>query len=359
MSKSATDSEIKRAYFNLAKTYHPDKNKEDPRAKEKFIEISNAYEVLSDKQKRQQYDLMGHQDHGFGDRGFSYQDFHGAEQQFHTFTQEFEDIINQFVGRESMGTTQTAYTLALTFMEAVQGCTKKVTHSFMEQCENCQGTGADNNYGYTTCRFCKGAGTRGIQLGPIRFQETCDACGGAGKMPKRMCLECKGTGSVKEHRELSIRVPAGVKHGQSTMVTDPVSGMKIILRFDVRESLDFRRNGDDVHSDVSAHMVQAVFGGNIRVLGLSGMMDVAIPAGIQSHHKIRLTGRGVPRMNGTGEGDHYLHVKITIPKNLTEDQHQLMLKFAKSLDPEDIHGDFKDYDFSSIFAKLKRKVKGE
>ena len=358
MSKSATDSEIKKAYFNLAKTYHPDKNKEDPRAKEKFIEISNAYEVLSSKEKRQQYDLMGHQDHGFGG-GFSYQDFQGAEQQFHSFTQEFEDIISQFMGGESRGTTQKAYTLALTFMEAVQGCTKNVMHSFMVQCENCQGSGADNTFGFTTCRFCKGAGTRGIHLGPIRIQETCDACGGVGKMPKRMCLDCKGTGSVKEQRELSIRVPAGVKHGQSTIVTDPVSKMRIILRFDVRESLDFRRNGDDVHSDVSVHMVQAVFGGNIRVLGLNGMIDVAIPAGIQSHHKIRLTGRGVPRMNGTGEGDHYLHVKITIPKNLTEDQHQHLLKFSKSLDPEDIHGDYKEYDYSSIFAKLKRKVKGD
>ena len=361
VSKSSTDSEIKQAYFKLAKQFHPDKNTEDPRAKEKFVEIGNAYEVLSSKEKRQQYDLMGHHDQGLGGSGFSYQDFQGAEQQFHTFTEDFQDIINQFMGGGgSTGRgTQTSYTLALTFMEAVQGCTKQVPHSFLAECETCEGRGADNKYGFTTCRFCKGSGRRGIQLGPIRLQETCDGCGGVGRVPKRMCLDCKGTGRVNEHRELSLRVPAGVLHGQSTVITDPVSRVKIVLRFNVHDSRDFRRDGDDVHSDVLVHMVQAVFGGNIRVLGLNGMMDVSVPSGVQSHHKIRLTGRGIPRINGTGQGDHYLHVKIVIPKDLTEAQHQNLLNFAKSLDPEDIHGEYKERDYSSIFAKLKRKVKGK
>ena len=182
----------------LAKQFHPDKNTEDPRAKEKFVEIGNAYEVLSSKEKRQQYDLMGHHDQGLGGSGFSYQDFQGAEQQFHTFTEDFQDIINQFMGGGgSTGRgTQTSYTLALTFMEAVQGCTKQVPHSFLAECETCEGRGADNKYGFTTCRFCKGSGRRGIQLGPIRLQETCDGCGGVGRVPKRMCLDCKGTGRV-------------------------------------------------------------------------------------------------------------------------------------------------------------------
>ena len=223
VSKSSTDSEIKQAYFKLAKQFHPDKNTEDPRAKEKFVEIGNAYEVLSSKEKRQQYDLMGHHDQGLGGSGFSYQDFQGAEQQFHTFTEDFQDIINQFMGGGgSTGRgTQTSYTLALTFMEAVQGCTKQVPHSFLAECETCEGRGADNKYGFTTCRFCKGSGRRGIQLGPIRLQETCDGCGGVGRVPKRMCLDCKGTGRVNEHRELSLRVPAGVLHGQRTLYNRP------------------------------------------------------------------------------------------------------------------------------------------
>ena len=362
VSRSASDDEIKRAYFKLAKEYHPDVNK-DPGAKGKFVEIGKAYEVLSNQEKRKQYDLMGHQGEQYAQQGFHYGDFHGAEEQFRSFTQEFEDIINQFMGGghrvERSQSRQAEYTVPLTFMESAQGCTKHITHAFMVKCENCGGSGADNDYGFTTCRFCNGNGVLRRSLGPIQIQETCDKCNGAGKMPKRMCLDCRGTGEVKEERELSIRVPAGVLDKQSTMVRDPTSGQSILLHFRVNESLDFRRNGDDIHSTITVHMVQAAFGGNIRVMGLNGLMDVAIPAGVQSHHKIRLTGRGIPRINGTGKGDHYLHVKISIPKSLTEDQHQQLLKFAKLIDPEDMHGDFKAHDYSSIFAKLKRKVKGE
>ena len=365
VSRAAPDDEIKRAYFKLAKQCHPDISKEKG-AKEKFVEIGKAYEVLSDPHKRKHYDLMGHQGAEHAEQGFHYEDFHGAEEQFRSFTQEFQDIISQFMSPFQQGgihthsqTLQAEYTVPLTFMEAAQGCTKHVRHSFMVKCELCGGSGADNDYGFTTCRFCKGNGVIRSQLGPIQIQETCSHCGGAGKMPKRMCLDCRGTGAVKEQRELSIRVPAGVLDKQSTMVKDPNSGQSILLQFKVNESLDFRRTGDDIHSDIRVHMVQAVFGGNIRVMGLNGLIDVAIPPGVQSHHKIRLTDRGIPRINGTGNGDHYLHVKIIIPKNLSEDQHQHLLKFAKLLDPEDMHGNFKAYDYSSIFAKLKRKVKGE
>ncbi|KAB5526138.1 hypothetical protein PHYPO_G00148300 [Pangasianodon hypophthalmus] len=327
--RTATQKEIKKAYYQLAKKYHPDTNPDDPQAKEKFAKLAEAYEVLSDEVKRKQYDT-------YGSAGPSAS---GAGQQYWrsgtTVDPEelFRKIFGEFAGAQGFGNFSSIfeqpleYVMELTFTQAAKGVNKEITVNIEDDCPRCHGKGYEPGTKVTHCHYCNGTGMESVNTGPFMMRSTCRRCGGRGSIIITPCVMCRGTGNTKQKKSLMVPVPAGVEDGQTVRMS--LGSKQIYITFRVQRSPVFRRNGPDIHSDVMISVAQAILGGTARAQGLYGTVDIAIPPGIQTDQKICLGGKGIARVNGYGYGDHYVHMKIKVPKKLTRRQRDLILSYAE------------------------------
>jgi molecular chaperone DnaJ len=340
VSRTASTDEIKKAYRKLARKYHPDVNKDDPQAEEKFKEITEAYEVLSDSEKRARYDQFGHADPGaagFGGQGFSgFGDFGG-----------FGDIFDMFFGGggRPRGPRQGAdlqYNLQLDFKEAAFGVEKELEIPRMEECQTCHGTGSKPGFSPETCRVCHGTGVQeqiiNTPLGRMVNRRTCQACGGDGKRITHPCNECHGAGQVRVRRKIHVKIPAGVDTGNRIRIPGAgeagEKGAKpgdLYVVVHVREHEFFRREGQDVYCEVPISFVQAALGDEIEVETLDGRVRLRIPEGTQSGTSFRLRGRGIPFVHSDRRGDQHVRVNVITPRQLTEKQKELLRQLGKEL----------------------------
>ncbi|XP_018417041.1 PREDICTED: dnaJ homolog subfamily A member 3, mitochondrial [Nanorana parkeri] len=329
--RNASQKEIKKAYYQLAKKYHPDTNKEDPQAKEKFSKLAEAYEVLSDEFKRKQYDAYGTADFAAGASGGGQQYWRGGP----TVDPEelFRKIFGEFSGGSSFGGFNNIFEqphefiMDLTFTQAAKGVNKEMTINITDTCPRCNGKGNEPGTKVQHCHYCNGTGMETINTGPFVMRSTCRRCGGRGTTMTNPCLSCRGSGETKQKKTVTVPVPAGVEDGQTVRM--PVGKKEIFITFRVQKSPIFRRDGADIHSDLLISIAQAVLGGTSRTQGLYEPISVVIPPGTQPDQRIRISGKGIPRMNSYGFGDHYIHIKLKIPRNLSDKQRTLMVSFAE------------------------------
>ncbi|MEL3974178.1 molecular chaperone DnaJ [Rossellomorea oryzaecorticis] len=364
VGKGASKDELKKAYRKLSKKYHPDINKEAD-ADQKFKEISEAYEVLSDDQKRAQYDRFGHTDPNQGFGGGA--DFGGGG------FGGFEDIFNTFFGggggrrRDPNAPRQGAdlqYTMSLKFEEAVFGKETEIEIPKEEECDTCHGSGAKPGTKVETCSHCKGAGQLNVEqntpFGRIVNRRVCHYCNGTGKQIKEKCSTCGGAGKVQKRRTINVKIPAGIDDGQQLRVTGqgepgvnggPPGDLYVV--FHVRSHDFFERNGDDIYCEMPVTFAQAALGDEIEVPTLHGKVKLKVPSGTQTGTRFRLKGKGVPNVRGYGTGDQHVQVKVVTPTKLTDKQKQLLREFA------DISGQVPDEQHESFFDKVKKAFKGE
>lgn len=334
--RTATQKEIKKAYYQMAKKYHPDTNKDDPQAKEKFAQLAEAYEVLSDEVKRKQYDTYGSA--GF-DAGAESQQYWGSGASINP-EELFRKIFGEFSGAQGFGDFNgifdqpQEYVMELTFAQAAKGVNKEITVNIEATCQRCDGRGHEPGSKIQHCGSCNGTGMETVNTGPFVMRSTCRRCGGRGSVITSPCTACRGTGQTKQRKTVMVPVPAGIEDGQTVRM--PVGRKEIFITFRVQKSPIFRRDGADIHSDVMVSVAQAILGGSVRAQGLYESINLSIPPGIQSDQRIRLSGKGIPRVSGYGYGDHYVHVKIKIPKMLTDRQRALLMSYAE--DETDVEG---------------------
>ncbi|XP_056309092.1 LOW QUALITY PROTEIN: dnaJ heat shock protein family (Hsp40) member A3a [Danio aesculapii] len=337
--RSATQKEIKKAYYQMAKKYHPDTNKEDPQAKEKFAQLAEAYEVLSDEVKRKQYDTYGSAGFDAGRAGAGHQQYWGGGTSIDP-EELFRKIFGEFSGAQGFGDFNAIfnqpqeYVMELTFAQAAKGVNKEITVNIEGTCQRCDGRGHEPGSKVQHCGNCNGTGMETVNTGPFVMRSTCRRCGGRGSVITSPCVACRGTGQTKQRKTVTVPVPAGIEDGQTVRM--PVGKKEIFITFRVQKSPIFRRDGADIHSDVMISVAQAILGGTIRAQGLYETVNLSIPVGTQTDQRIRLSGKGIPRVSGYGYGDHYVHIKIKIPKMLTDRQRALMMSYAE--DESDVEG---------------------
>ncbi|KAL2251223.1 UNVERIFIED_CONTAM: Chaperone protein dnaJ GFA2, mitochondrial [Sesamum indicum] len=344
ISKNATASEIKKAYYGLAKKLHPDTNKDDPEAEKKFQEVQKAYEVLKDEEKRQQYDQIGHEafERAGNGEGPGFDPFGGG---FNPFQDIFRnaDIFNIF--NRDMGGEDVKVSVELSFIEAVQGCTKTLSILTDLACNTCGGTGVPPGTRPETCKRCRGSGMTISQNGPFTLQSTCPNCGGAGKIVSSFCKSCKGKRVVKGTKTVKLNVMPGVDNNETIKIprsggADPDGNHPgdLYVMIKVREDPVFRREGADIHVDAVLSISQAILGGTIQVPTLTGDVVVKVRPGTQPGQKVVLRKKGIKIRNSFSFGDEYVHFNVSIPTNLTQRQRQLIEEFAKEEQGEDDKG---------------------
>jgi len=369
VSRDATEEEIKKAYRNLAKKYHPDMNPGDKEAEKKFKEINEAYQVLSDPQKRAQYDQFGHSafdgGSGFGDfSGF------GGFNGFGGFDINLDDIFDSFFGgfagrRKSSGPVKGAdlrYDLELSFEEAVFGAKKEINVTRYEKCTRCDGSGAKPGTKPVTCPVCGGTGqvqhTQTSPFGRFVSIRTCERCKGEGRIITEPCPECKGTGKVRKARTVVLNVPPGIDDGSVLTLRNegepgqrggPPGDLHVYIR--VKPHPIFKREGYDIVCEIPISFVDAALGGEITVPTLDGEVKYYIPEGTQTGTVFKLKGKGVPKFKGSGRGDQYFRVMVEVPKKLTEKQKELLRQFAETMGQE------KETGNSSFYNKMKKAFK--
>ena len=344
LQKGASDDEIKKAYRSLAKKYHPDLNKE-PGAEEKFKEINEPYETLSDPQKRSRYDQYGFDDPtaGFGGQGGGFGGFGGAGG-----FGGFEDIINSFFGggarRSSNGPHQGADVekqMNITFEEAVFGCTKRIRVTVDDECMQCGGSGAASKSDVKTCQKCGGRGRVIMRqqtiFGYTNVEAACPDCGGKGKVITKKCPECNGKGRVRRTKDVDVNIPAGILSGMTIRV--PGAGEAgfnggpngdLYIKIYAADHPQFKRDGQDIYLEIPLSFSQAALGDNIEVPTIDGNVSVKIPAGTQPGTKLRLRGRGTKNpKGGSSRGDQYVICNIVIPTNLSKTETDLISQLAQ------------------------------
>ncbi|KAM7419717.1 hypothetical protein PAMA_016687 [Pampus argenteus] len=332
ISRTATQKDIKKAYYQLAKKYHPDTNPDDPEAKEKFAKLAEAYEVLSDEVKRKQYDT-------YGAAGFD-PNRAGAGQQYYRAggasldpEELFRKIFGDFTGAKGFGDFNSMFeqrpefVMELTFAEAAKGADKELTVNIEDACPRCVGKGSEPGTKVSHCHYCNGTGMESINTGPFVMRTACRRCGGKGSIITTPCALCRGSGQTKKRQTVTVPVPAGVENGQTVRMS--VGKGEILITFRVQRSPVFRRSGIDIHSDMFISVAQAILGGTATTQGLHDTISIVIPVSCQADQVIQLQGKGIRRMNSYSYGDHYVHIKIKVPKKLTRRQRSLMLSYAE------------------------------
>ena len=348
LSKDASQDEIKRAYRKLSKKYHPDINKE-PGAEEKYKEILEAYETLSDAQKRAAYDQYGPDGaNGFGGQG-SFGGFDGG-----AGFGGFEDIFSSFFGGGATRNPNAPrqgddlqYRVNLSFEEAVFGAEKEIHYNREVTCKTCSGSGAKPGTSPVTCGRCHGHGVINVDtqtpLGMMRRQVTCDVCHGTGQEIKDPCQTCRGTGREKQSHTVSVKIPAGVETGQQIRLAGqgeagfnggPYGDLFVVIN--VNPSDKFTRDGSTIYYTLNISFVQAALGDTVEVPTVHGNVEMVIPAGTQTGKTFRLKGKGAPRLRGGSQGDQLVTVKIVTPTKLNDAQKEALLAFAKASGDEKI-----------------------
>ncbi|KAK4372209.1 hypothetical protein RND71_007593 [Anisodus tanguticus] len=338
VNRNATASEIKKAYYGLAKRLHPDMNKDDPDAEKKFQEVSKAYEVLKDDKTREQYDQLGHDafnsmnNGGGGGPGFD--PFGGFRSPFEDMFRN-ADIFGNIFNRD-MGGEDVKVPIELSFMEAVQGCAKTITFQTDLPCTACGGSGVPPGTRPETCKRCKGSGVSISQTGPFTLQTTCPACKGTGKIVSNFCKSCKGNRVLRGPKTVKVEIMPGVDTDETLKVygsggADPEANrpgdLYVVIK--VREDPVFRREGSDIHVDAALSITQAILGGTIQVPTLTGDVVVKVRAGTQPGQKVVLKKKGIKGRNSYSFGDQFVHFNVSIPTSLTPRQRQLIEEFAK------------------------------
>lgn len=361
LQKGASKEEIKRAYKKLSKKHHPDINKEED-ADVKFKEIAEAYEVLSDDQKKAQYDQFGHAGMGQG-AGFGGQDFGGFG--------GFEDIFSSFFGggarRDPNAPRQgndLQYQLNITFEEAVFGVEKEITVKKEVECDTCKGTGAKPGTKVNTCSTCGGRGNVQVEqntpFGRVRTERPCHDCGGTGKTFEAKCSDCGGTGRTIKNVKIKVSVPAGVDTGQQIRLAGqgepginggPAGDLYVV--FKVADHTHFERAGEDIFYTLNLSIAQAALGDEVEVPTLDGKAKITIPSGTQTGKRFRLKEKGIQNVHGYGKGDLYVTVNVVTPVKMTNRQAELLREFAE------IDGTEINEQPSNFFDKTKRFFKGE
>ena len=348
VSKDASQDEIKRAYRKLSKKYHPDINKE-PGAEEKYKEILEAYETLSDVQKRAAYDQYGPDGaNGFGGQG-SFGGFDGG-----AGFGGFEDIFSSFFGGGATRNPNAPrqgddlqYRVNLSFEEAVFGAEKEIHYNREVTCKTCSGSGAKPGTSPVTCGRCHGHGVINVDtqtpLGMMRRQVTCDVCHGTGQEIKDPCQTCHGTGREKQSHTVSVKIPAGVETGQQIRLAGqgeagfnggPYGDLFVVIN--VNPSDKFTRDGSTIYYTLNISFVQAALGDTVEVPTVHGNVEMVIPAGTQTGKTFRLKGKGAPRLRGGSQGDQLVTVKIVTPTKLNDAQKEALLAFAKASGDEKV-----------------------
>jgi molecular chaperone DnaJ len=357
VEKGASDDDLKKAYRKLALKYHPDRNEGDTEAEAKFKELSEAYEVLSDADKRHTYDQLGHerytQNARAGGAGGGFSDPNDLFSQ--VFGGGFGGIFEELFGgggRRRTGPQKgndLAYPLDLTFEEAVDGCTKRIEVPKTETCNTCSGDGAAPGSSKTTCTRCGGSGQVTMSQGFIRFTERCHSCGGAGTIIENPCTGCRGRGTVKKVKKLDVHLPPGMDTGHRYRVSGegeagvrggPPGDLYVIV--EVREHDIFQRHGNDIIVEVPIDYPTAALGGSVEVPTISGVAKVKIPPGTQHGKTLRLREKGVKDVHGRGTGDQHVRILIEVPKKLNRDQKEKLQAFAESCGA-DAHPDRKSF----------------
>ena len=340
VAKNASEAEIKKAFKRLAMKFHPDRNPDDSSAEEKFKEAKEAYDILSDSQKRAAYDQFGHAGveggAGFGAGGFG----GGA-----SFSDIFGDVFGDIFGGGRAGGGSRArrgadlrYNLELTLEEAVKGTTVKIRVPTMVECKECTGTGARKGTSPTTCTTCNGIGQVRMQQGFFSLQQTCPKCHGTGQMISDPCPACHGQGRVQEQKTLSVKVPAGVDNGDRIRLSgEGEAGEKgapagdLYVQIAIKPHKIFERDESDLYCEVPIAFVSATLGGELQVPTLEGRVKLKIPAGTQSGKLFRLKGKGVISVRGGPPGDLICKVNVETPVNLNSKQKELLKQFEDSL----------------------------
>ncbi|XP_074545982.1 dnaJ homolog subfamily A member 3, mitochondrial-like isoform X2 [Halichoeres trimaculatus] len=340
VSRTASQKDIKKAYYQLAKKYHPDTNPDDPEAKEKFAKLAEAYEVLSDEVKRKQYDTYGAAGFDPNRAGQSQQQYYRAGGANIDPEELFRKIFGEFSGGMGFGNfnnmfeQRPEFIMELTFSEAAKGAKKDLNINLDDTCPRCHGNGSEPGTQVSHCHYCNGTGMESTNTGPFMMRTTCRRCGGKGSIIYTPCALCRGSGQMKKRQTVTVPVPAGVENGQTVRM--PVGTKEILITFRVQRSPVFRRNGLDIHSDVMISVAQAILGGTAKAQGLYETVSIMIPQSCQADQVIRLHGKGIRRMNSYNYGDHYIHIKIKVPKKLTRKQRTLLLSYAE--DETDVQG---------------------
>jgi molecular chaperone DnaJ len=356
VERGASDMDIKKAYRRLAQKYHPDKNKGDKDAESKFKEANQAYETLSDKQKRSFYDQFGTTQgaggggssgfDGFSQGGFSSQGF-----DFSNFGGGFADIFETFFGGGGGGRSGSKKRgpvrgedieakIKIKFEESVTGTERDLEITKADTCNNCHGTGAEPGSKIITCASCGGTGQireiRQTLLGQMATSRTCDNCRGEGRIPERKCSVCHGTTRVRKTDRVKVKIPAGISNESTIRLSGKgeagVNGGQygdLYLHITVEPSRDFVRSGNDIHSEQKIHLIQGVLGDDIKIKTIYGEVVLKVPAGTQSGKIFKLKDYGMPKLNSDLKGDHYLKIILETPAKLSRKEKELYAQLAK------------------------------
>ncbi len=363
VNKGATGDEIKKAFRKMSKKYHPDLNPGDKQAEENFKEVNEAYQVLSDDEKRQRYDQFGHAgvdgNAGFGGGGFGGFDMGDFGD---IFGDLFGGGFGGFGGGRSRrngprrGSDLTEY-ITLTFMEAAFGCKKKVNITKTETCDECHGSGAKKGTQPVTCSHCNGTGQvqqrRQTMFGFSNIITECPTCHGKGKIIKEACSACRGTGNVRKNKTVEVNIPAGIDNdqvmriggaGNSGINGGPAGDLQLVIR--VKPDEIFKRDGFDVNVTFPISFTQAALGATLKVPTIHGVVEYELPEGTQPNTRFRLRGKGIPVLNGRGNGDEYVTVTVEVPKNLNAKQKELLREFDSDC----------EYTKRNSFAEKMKKI---
>lgn len=365
VDKSASDADIKKAFRKLAKQYHPDVNPGDKVSEAKFKEVNEAYEILSNPDKRAKYDQFGHagtDPNGFGGGGFGgFGDFDMGG---------FGDIFESFFGGSGFGRSggknrrgpqkgaDLKYAFEIAFEEAAFGMEKEITINRMENCTTCGGTGSKPGKEASTCKHCNGTGQvqykQNTPFGQFVNVKACDVCRGEGKIIVDPCNACAGKGKVRKSAKIKVNVPAGIDDGQIISLRgEGEPGVKggpsgdLYITIKVRNHPIFQRQGNDVICEIPITFVQAALGSELEVPTLDGKVKYSIPEGTQTASVFRLRGKGIPFLRGNGRGDQYVKVNVEVPKRLNDRQKAILKEFS-DLSGDDVHDQRK-----SFFEKMK------
>jgi len=367
VSRTADETEIKKAFRRLALELHPDTNTEDPLAEDKFKEAAEAYEVLSDSGRRRQYDAYGHEGLRTGGYAPNFEGFGSVSDLFSAFfgSGGFDSAFGTGRGQRvgQMQGADVAVAVAIDLGQAARGETVEVTYEADVRCERCHGNGAEPGTPIVTCARCHGSGqlqaVSRTRFGQLVRTAVCDVCGGDGRVAEQPCTTCRGEGKVRESRTLHVDVPAGIADGQRIRLSGrghagerggPNGDLYVVIR--VHEDERFVRDHEDLHTVIDVPAPLAALGTTVRVPSLDGEIPVEIPAGTQPGEVITLRSRGLPPLQRGRTGDLHVHVNVVIPRKLSREQRDLLERLADSLTDGNLNSD------EGMLAKLKRALAG-